>query len=121
MLWVPPKSVELMLTPPSLLRSTSSQPTCQPGHHAGHAEEQRRPAAARSFFRSGVQQHDDKDKQHHDGAGINDHLNRGDKLRAQQQVDQRQRAITTTSESALLMGWRCTSRLIAPATQIRPK
>src|SRR6266850_8161596 len=30
-------------------------------------------------------------------------------------------AITTTSDSALLMGCRCTSRLTAPATQIPPK
>src|SRR4029077_16911323 len=30
-------------------------------------------------------------------------------------------AITTTSDSALLIGWLCTSRLIAPATQIAPK
>ena len=29
--------------------------------------------------------------------------------------------ITTISDSALLMGWRCTSRLIAPATQMAPK
>src|SRR5262245_27154705 len=29
--------------------------------------------------------------------------------------------MTTTSESALLIGWRCASRLMAPATQIRPK
>src|SRR4051794_37459979 len=30
-------------------------------------------------------------------------------------------AITTTSDKALLMGWLCTSRLIAPATQMAPK
>src|SRR5580658_8900443 len=30
-------------------------------------------------------------------------------------------AITTISDSALLMGWLCTSRFTAPATQITPK
>jgi hypothetical protein len=28
--------------------------------------------------------------------------------------------MTTTSDNALLMGWRCTKRLTAPATQTKP-
>ena len=43
------------------------------------------------FLRTGIQQHDCKDKQHHDGAGIDDHLHGGDELCPQQQIFSRQR------------------------------
>ena len=59
--------------------------------HSGNAKQQRHPAALGALFFSGIQQHDDEDKQHHDGAGVHDHLHRGHELRAQQQVFDRQR------------------------------
>ena len=43
-------------------------------------------------FRARVQQHDDEDKQHHDGAGVNDHLGRGDEFSAQLQVQNGERS-----------------------------
>ena len=81
----------------------------------------RHAAALGALFFAGIQQHDDEDEQHHDRAGVHDHLHRRHKLRAQQQVFDRQRSITTISDSALLMGCFCTSRLTAPATQTAPK
>ncbi len=46
----------------------------------------------RRRFRPRVQQHDDEDKQHHDGAGVDDHLRRGDEFAAEQQVQHRERS-----------------------------
>src|SRR5215470_6362511 len=68
-----------------------------PAHHAGqhqdsgNAHQQGDAAAPRPLFHPGVQQHDDEHEQHHDGPGVNDHLDSRDKLGAQKQVDQRQR------------------------------
>src|SRR6185312_9004561 len=58
--------------------------------HARNTQQECDLAAGRVFFRAGIQKHDDKDEQHHNGAGIDDHLNRSYKFSAQQQVDQRQ-------------------------------
>ena len=60
--------------------------------HSGNAKQQRHPAAFGVFLLAGIQQHDDEDEQHHDGAGVNDHLHGGDELRAQQQIFHRQRS-----------------------------
>ena len=38
---------------------------------------------------SGVQQHDDEDEQHHDGAGVDDELRGGDEFAAELQIEQR--------------------------------
>ena len=54
--------------------------------HARHSKHQRYLAAFGAFFFSGVQKHNDENKQHHDGAGINDYLHCSDKLSSQQQV-----------------------------------
>ena len=58
------------------------------------------------LFFSGVEQHDDKDEKHHDGAGVDDHLHDGDELSAEQHVDEASEPMTTMSESALLMVFR---------------
>src|SRR4029077_20461393 len=66
-------------------------------HHAeqsgdgGHTKPHCDAAALGMFLFAGVQQHNDKDEQNHDGAGIDDDLYRGDELSAQQQIKQRQR------------------------------
>ena len=79
-------------------------------------------AAFGAVFFAGIQKHDGDHEQHHDGAGIDNHLHRGHELRARAGgYSPASEAITAISESALLMGWLCTSRLIAPATQIAPK
>ena len=39
------------------------------------------------LFVACVQQHDDKDEEHHDGAGVDDDLRGGEELRAQQQIE----------------------------------
>src|SRR5271165_5382462 len=52
----------------------------------------REPRFANGFLGAGVQKHNDEDKQHHDGTGINDDLRHGQKFRSQQQVQDRQRA-----------------------------
>ena len=44
-----------------------------------------------SFFFLNVQQHDHKNDQDHDGAGINDHLDRRDERRCQRHVQASQR------------------------------
>ena len=44
-----------------------------------------------ALFHPGVQQHDDKDEQHHHRAGIDNDLHGGHEFRAQQQVQQGQR------------------------------
>ena len=49
-------------------------------------------ALRKPLFRAGVQQHDHEDKQHHHRASINNDLHCRDELRAQQQIDERQRA-----------------------------
>src|SRR5580692_10602692 len=49
-------------------------------------------AAVGTFFHSGIEQHDDKRKQNHDGAGIDDDLGGGQELRTQQEVEHGQRA-----------------------------
>src|SRR5229473_5591925 len=55
-----------------------------------------------ALFDAGIEQHDDEDEQHHDGAAIDDDLHRGHKFRAHQQVetgerdhnhDERERAV----------------------------
>ena len=53
---------------------------------AGHAEDQRDLAAARVLFFAGIQQHDDEDEEHHDGAGIDDDLDGREKFRAEEKV-----------------------------------
>ena len=52
----------------------------------------RHPASLGALFFSGIQKHDDEDKQHHDGAGVHDHLHRRHEFRTQQQIFDRQRA-----------------------------
>src|SRR5271156_4309071 len=44
-------------------------------------------AALGKLFFAGIEQHDDEGEEDHDGAGINDDLSGGQKLRAQQQVE----------------------------------
>ncbi len=70
--------------------------------HAGNPKQHSDPAAFGALFLAGIQQHDDEDEQHHDGAGVDDDLHRGDELGAQQQIfhcqrshhhHQRQRAV----------------------------
>src|SRR5262252_8243918 len=67
-----------------------------PADYTGERDDSRNPhqqsnaAASRAFLSAGVQQHDDEHEQHHDGPGVDDHLDGGDELRAQQQVDQGQ-------------------------------
>ena len=56
------------------------------------ADQQAARLPLRALFFAGVQQHDDEDEQHHDGAGVHDDLHGGDELRAQQQVQYRERA-----------------------------
>jgi hypothetical protein len=90
-------------------------------YNSRNADQGGDPAAFGALFFAGVQQHDGDHKQHHDRAGIDDDLHGGHKFRAQQKILAASEAITTISESALLMGWLCTSRLTAPATQIAPK
>ena len=51
----------------------------------------RHSTALARVFPACVQEHDDKDKQHHNGAGVNNHLDDSDEFCAQQQVDCRQR------------------------------
>ncbi len=48
-------------------------------------------AAEGALFAAGVEQHDDEDEQHHDRAGVDDDLGDGEKLRAEQQVEDGQR------------------------------
>src|SRR5215472_6812498 len=57
-------------------------------NHSGNAQHQGHAAAATAFFRARVQQHDDENEQHHDGSGIDDDLDGGDKFGSQQQVNQ---------------------------------
>ena len=61
----------------------------QQRHAEQSGDHERRPLLR---LRAGVQQHDDEDEQHHDGARVDDHLRRRDELRAQQQVQHRERA-----------------------------
>src|SRR5208282_412076 len=59
---------------------------------SGDADVLGHPAAPGPFFFAGVEQHDDEDEQHHDGAGVDDDLDDGDEFGAEQQVDEGQRA-----------------------------
>src|SRR5216683_2297929 len=61
---------------------------CDSERNAGEARELREIGA---LFDSGIEQHDDKDKQHHDGAAVDDDLHRGHEFRAHQQIESRQR------------------------------
>ena len=60
--------------------------------HAGNSKQHRHPAAFAAVFYAGVQKHDHEDEQHHDRSGIDNHLHRRHKLRAQQQIFHRERA-----------------------------
>ena len=44
-----------------------------------------------AFFLASIQQHDDENKKHHDGAGVDDDLRESKKLRAEQQVEHGER------------------------------
>ena len=50
-----------------------------------------------AFFAAGIQQHDHEGEEHHDGAGVDDDLRGGEELRAQQQIEHRQRASSPRS------------------------
>ena len=75
----------------------------------------------RRRLRARVQQHDDEDEQHHDGARIDDHLRGGDELGAQQQVQHRQRAHDADQRKRARDGCVCTTTLIAHTTAISAK
>ena len=49
---------------------------------AGKSDKVSSPAAMSALFFTCIQKHDHKSEEHHDGAGINDHLRRRQKLRA---------------------------------------
>src|SRR5262249_6897918 len=57
----------------------------------GHQQRKTEILGARSYgfgvLRSGVEQHDDEDEEHHDGARVDDHLRGRDELTAQQQIE----------------------------------
>ena len=57
----------------------------------GKADGARGAAAQGALFAAGVEQHDDEGEEDHDGAGVNDDLRDGEKLRAEQQVEHGQR------------------------------
>ncbi len=70
--------------------------------HRGNAEPSRNSAALGALLFTGVEQHDHENKEHHDRAGVNDHLHRGNEFRAQQKIfdrkgshhrDQRKRTV----------------------------
>ena len=54
--------------------------------HAWHTQQNRHATAFGPFLFPRVQQHDGEDEQHHNRAGIDDQLDRGDELSAQQQI-----------------------------------
>ena len=54
-----------------------------------------------ALFFAIVQKHDYEDKQHHDGAAVDDDLHGGNKFGAQQRYKPASATITTISESAL--------------------
>src|SRR5579864_2571942 len=61
-----------------------NQETAQ--QHPGNAEQDCDSAAFGLFFYPGIEKHDDEDEENHNGAGVDDDLHGGDKLRAQQHV-----------------------------------
>ena len=63
----------------------------QHNHHRGKADDAPVAAAHGALFATRVEQHDSEDEQHHDGTGIDDDLRSGQKLCAQQQVEDGQR------------------------------
>ncbi len=67
-------------------------PMAPPTKRPGNAEDLGDMAAFGLLFFAGIEQHDDEDEKHHDGAGVDDHLHDGDELGAEQQVDESQRA-----------------------------
>ena len=60
-------------------------------YQQGEAEKLRSAGLPRQLFGSGVQEHDDEDKEHHDGAGVDDQLSGGDELSAEEDVENRER------------------------------
>src|ERR1700679_540939 len=68
---------------------------CQQGDQHGYprdADDVGGMATVGTFFRPGVEQHDDEGKQNHDSAGIDDHLGGSQELRTEQEVEHGQRA-----------------------------
>ena len=52
-----------------------------------------------------VQKHEDKEDQHHDGAGVNDNLDNGDELLVKQKVEDGYAEKVSTRKRALWMGF----------------
>src|SRR5271165_4478505 len=60
--------------------------------YSRNAHDVSRVAAMGALFLPGIEQHDDEGEQDHDGAGIDNYLGGGQKLRAQEKVQHGQRA-----------------------------
>jgi len=62
------------------------------GKNSGDAQDHRDVAALGALFFASIEQHDDEDEEHHDRAGVDDHLHGSHELGAQQQVFDRERS-----------------------------
>ncbi len=75
--------------------STDADQECQQRNEGTQERESgdlSKPRFAAALLCTGVQQHNDEDKEHHDGAAVDDHLRHGNEFRAQQQIENRERA-----------------------------
>ena len=89
MLGAVPCSWPMATEPRPALLVTSTQTAAEiPSNQSRHAEQDRHPAALSLFLDAGIEQHDDENEQHHHRSRVDDDLNGGNELGAEQQINQ---------------------------------
>ena len=88
-------------------RSASIASSSSAADDAGH--EQRARSGRVNDAIAHVEQHDHVDHEHHHRADVDQHLEHGDEVHAEQRVDAAQRSIVEISAIATRIGWRSTS------------
>ena len=97
--------------------STTSTTESTAPNRRGPAVRMRRASGLRRLGRH-VEQHDDEQKQHHDGAGVDDDLHRGHERGPEQDVESRQRTERHDQQHARC-AWGCAAPRRAPTPQRR--